>query len=77
MAIQTPDMYGKPTAPFLSGLVEKLVDVSGDPRYWERQWLHSVAVWPWWLWSWETLPAYSLACAQVWSDIICFFVSCF
>jgi len=31
-------VYGKSTAPFLSGLAKKLVDVSGNPR--ECQWLH-------------------------------------
>jgi len=31
-------LHGKPTAPFLSALVKKLVDVSGDPRV--HQWLH-------------------------------------
>ena len=35
---ETTGVYGKSTAPFLSGLVKKLVDVSGDPR--ECQWLH-------------------------------------
>jgi len=38
VAIETTGVYGKSTAPFLSGLAKKLVDVSGDPR--ERQWLH-------------------------------------
>jgi len=37
MAIETTGVYGKPTAPFLSGFTKKLVDVSDDPR--ERQWL--------------------------------------
>ena len=32
------NMYGKSTAPFLSCLAKKLVDMPGDPR--ERQWLH-------------------------------------
>ena len=36
VAIETTGVYGKSTAPFLSGLTKKLVDVSGDPR--ERQW---------------------------------------
>jgi len=38
VAIETTGVYGKSTAPFLSGLTKKVVDVSGDPR--ERQWLH-------------------------------------
>jgi len=38
VAIETIDVYGKSTAPFLSGLTKKVVDVSGDLR--ERQWLH-------------------------------------
>ena len=38
VAIETTGVYGKSTAPFLSGLAKKLVDVSGDPR--ECQWLH-------------------------------------
>ena len=38
MAIETTGVHGKSTAPFLSGLSKKHVDVSGDPR--ERQWLH-------------------------------------
>ena len=38
VAIETTGVYGKSTAPFLSGLSKKLVDVSGDPT--ERQWLH-------------------------------------
>ena len=37
VAIETTGVYGKSTAPFLSGLAKKL-DVSGDPR--ECQWLH-------------------------------------
>ena len=36
VAIETTGVYG--TAPFLSCLAKKLVDISGDPR--ERQWLH-------------------------------------
>jgi len=32
VAIETTGVYGKSTAPFLSGLSKKLVDVSGDPR---------------------------------------------
>ena len=31
VAIETTGVYGKSTAPFLSGLTKKLVDVSGDP----------------------------------------------
>jgi len=38
VAIETTGVYSKSTAPVLSGLAKKLVDVSGDPR--ERQWLH-------------------------------------
>jgi len=38
VAIETTDVHGKSTAPFLSCLAKKLVDISGDPR--ERQWLH-------------------------------------
>jgi len=38
VAFETTGVYGKSTAPFLSGLAKKLVDVSGDPR--ECQWLH-------------------------------------
>jgi len=38
VAIETTGVYGKSTAPFLSGLAKKLVDVSGDPRV--CQWLH-------------------------------------
>ena len=32
VALETTGVYGKSTAPFLSGLAKKLVDVSGDPR---------------------------------------------
>jgi len=35
VASKTTDVYGKSTAPFLSCLAKKLVDISGDPR--ERQ----------------------------------------
>ena len=38
VAIETTGMYGKFTAPFLSGLMNKLVDVSGGPR--KLQWFH-------------------------------------
>jgi len=40
VAIETTGVtvYGKSTAPFLSCLAKKLVDISGDPREW--QWLH-------------------------------------
>ena len=38
VAIETTGVYGKSTAPFLSCLAKKLVDISGDPS--ERQWLH-------------------------------------
>ena len=37
VAIETTGVYGKSTAPFLSCLAKKLVDISGDPREW--QWL--------------------------------------
>ena len=39
VAIETTGVYGKSTAPFLSGHAKKLVDVSGDPGR-ECQWLH-------------------------------------
>jgi len=32
VTIETTGVYGKSTAPFLSGLAKKLVDVSGDSR---------------------------------------------
>ena len=38
VAIETTGVYGKSTAPFLSCLAKKLVDISGNPR--EQQWLH-------------------------------------
>jgi len=38
VAIKTTSVYGKSTAPFLSCLAKKLIDILGDPR--ERQWLH-------------------------------------
>ena len=38
VAIETTSVYGKSTAPFLSGLAKKLVDASSDPR--EHPWLH-------------------------------------
>jgi len=38
VAIETTDVYDKSTAPFLSCLAKKFVDISGDPR--ERQWFH-------------------------------------
>jgi len=38
VAIETTGVYGKSTAPFLSCLAKKLVDISADSR--ERQWLH-------------------------------------
>ena len=57
--------------PLLSGLAKKLV-MSGDPR--EHQWLHqrlSLAVV-------KRTTASTLACVQVWSNIICsLFFSCF
>ena len=71
VAIETTGVYGKSTAPFLSGHSKKLVDVSGDPR--ECQWLHqrlSLAV--------ARGNAVSiLACVQVWSDFTCSCSSCF
>ena len=69
---KTTGVYGESTAPLLSGLLKKLVDVSGDPR--ERQWLHqhlSLAVA-------RGNAASILACVQVWSNFICSFSSsCF
>ena len=38
VSIENTGVYGKFTAPFLSCLANKLVDMSGGPR--ERQWLH-------------------------------------
>jgi len=38
VAIETIAVYGKSTAPFMSGLANKLVDMSGDPS--DRQWFH-------------------------------------
>ena len=38
LAIEITGVYSKSTAPVLSGLAKKLVDVSGYPRV--RQWLH-------------------------------------
>jgi len=38
VVIETTGVYGKSTAPFLSCLAKKLVDISGNLR--ERQWLH-------------------------------------
>ena len=38
VAIETTGVYGKSTAPFLSCLAKKLVDILGDTR--ERQWFH-------------------------------------
>jgi len=72
VAIETTGVYVKSTAPFLSGLVKKLVDVSGDPR--ECQWLHqhlSLAVV-------KGNAARILACVRVWSNFTCSFSSsCF
>jgi len=56
-----PLVYGKSTAPFLSCLAKKLVDISGHPR--KRQWLHqclSLAV--------VRGNTASMACVQVRSD---------
>jgi len=69
VTIETTGVYGKSTAPFLSGLAKKLVDVSGDSR--ECQWLHkglSLAVV-------RANAASILAYVQVWSDIICSLLS--
>jgi len=69
--IETTGVYGKSTAPFLSGLSKKLVNVSGDPK--EHQWLHqrlSLAVT-------RGNAASILTCVQVWSDFTCSFSSCF
>ena len=63
VAIKTTGVYGKSTAPFLSYLAKKIVDISGDPR--ERQWLHqclSLAVV-------RENTASILACVQAWSDL--------
>jgi len=38
VAFKTTGVHGKPTAPLLSIIAKKLVDISGDPR--EGQWLH-------------------------------------
>jgi len=38
VAIKTTGAYGKSTAPFLSCLAKKLVNILGNPR--ERQWFH-------------------------------------
>jgi len=57
VAIETTGVYGKSTVPFLSGLVKKLVDVSGDPGSASG----STSVCPW-LWSREILPAYWPVC---------------
>jgi len=62
VAIETTGVYSKSTAPFLSCVAKKLVDMSGDPR--EQQWLHqrlSLAVV-------SGNAASILACLQVWSD---------
>ena len=64
-------VYGKSTAPFLSGLAKKLVDASGVPR--EHQWLHqdlSLAVV-------RRNAASILACVQAWFNLTCSFSSCF
>jgi len=55
-------VYGKSTAPFLSCLAKKLVDISGGPR--EGQWFHQRL-------SLDVVrgnTASILACVQVWSD---------
>ena len=57
VAIETTGLYGKSTAPFLSGLAKKLVDVSGDPGSASG----STSVCPW-LWSGEMLPAFWPVC---------------
>ena len=57
MAIETTGVYGKSTAPFLSALAKKVVDVSGDPGNASG----STSVCPW-LWSGEMLPAYWPVC---------------
>jgi len=72
VAIETTVVYGKSTAPFLTCLAKKLVDISGDPR--ERQCSTS--------WRWGTPVVHQrlspavvrgntasiLACVQAWSD---------
>ena len=55
------DVYGKSTAPFLSCLAKKLVDISGDPM--EGQWLHQRLS----LTMVRGNTASILACVQVWS----------
>ena len=57
VAIETTGVYGKSTAPFLSGLTKKLVDASGDPGSASG----STSVCPW-LWSGEMLPAFWPVC---------------
>jgi len=61
VAIETTGVYSKSTAPFLSGLSKKLVDVSGDPR--EHLTSGFTSVCPW-LWPGlrEMLPAYWPVC---------------
>jgi len=56
-AIETPRVCGKATAPFLSSLAKKLVDMSGHPG--SDSGFTSACPW---LWSEETLPAYWLVC---------------
>jgi len=56
VAIETTGVYGKSTAPFLSGLTNKFVDVSGGPRA-----SGSTSICPW-LWPGEMLPTYWPVC---------------
>jgi len=50
-------VHGKATAPFLSSLTKKLVDMSGDPG--SNSVSTSTCLW---LWTEETLPAYLPVC---------------
>jgi len=54
---ETTGVYGKSTAPFLSCLVKKLVDISGDPG--SDSCTTSACLWPW---SEGTPPAYWPVC---------------
>jgi len=57
VAIETTGVYGKSTAPFLSCLAKKLVDISGDPG--SDSGSTSACLWPW---SEGTPPAYWPVC---------------
>ena len=47
LAIETTGVYGKSTAPFLSCLAKKLVDISGDHRDRRDSGSTSACLWPW------------------------------